>query len=330
MRHNRTVISGSVLWTPAADHVVDLAESAAAPVLEFAALVPIDLTESHGIEITTARLQEMVAAYDPAVEMASLNLDHNWGGPSLGWCEKVWLQDEALWVRYTDLDPSAIELIRTKRYTRRSAELALGHPVTGGWYFTGCALLGNARPAVAGLPPVTLCRPQYVLSEKETITMTVTPPTPGATPAPSAPAPADADFAILRSQVDESALALTQILREKAEVDADRRLAALGSRVTTAMAKLARPLLVELFAQRQPVTVKLQLDPAKPPADLSIGELLLQILSAVPPVEALTSARLADEDPAAVPLTGRLSADRRQELDAKYGFSKTAFGYRNN
>jgi hypothetical protein len=42
---------------------------------------------------------------DPAVEMASLNLDHNWGGPSLGWCERVWLQDAALWVRYVDLDP---------------------------------------------------------------------------------------------------------------------------------------------------------------------------------------------------------------------------------
>ena len=59
-----------------------------------------------------------------AVEMASLNLDHNWGGPSLGWCERVWLQDEALWVRYIDLDPDTVELVRSKRYTRRSAEIA--------------------------------------------------------------------------------------------------------------------------------------------------------------------------------------------------------------
>src|SRR5262245_56064129 len=162
----RSIITGSVLWPPAADHIAELA-AGEAPILEFPALKPVDLTESHGIDITLQRLEEMAAAYDPAVEMASLNLDHNYGGPSLGWCERIWLQEGALWVRYIDLDPPTVELIRARRYTRRSAELALCHPVTGGWYFTGCALLGNARPAVAGLPPVTLCRPQYVLTARK-------------------------------------------------------------------------------------------------------------------------------------------------------------------
>src|SRR6185369_1320746 len=116
-----TIITGSVAWTPAAtDQVIDLAAAANAgdsPVLEFPARIPVDLTETHGIDITLPRLAEMAAAYDPSIEMASLHLDHNWGGPSLGWCERIWLQDNALWVRYIDLDPETVDLIRSKRYT---------------------------------------------------------------------------------------------------------------------------------------------------------------------------------------------------------------------
>jgi hypothetical protein len=264
----------------------------------------------------------MAAAYNPAVEMASLNLDHNWGGPSLGWCERIWLQDSALWVRYTDLDPATVDLIRTKRYTRRSAEIALSHPITGGWYFTGCALLGNARPAVAGLPPVTLCRPQYVLTApKETPV-----PEPGPPPAdPTLTLAAETELAALRSQVAEGAQALAALLRQRAELDVDRRLALLGARVTPAMAKLARPLLVELLADRHPSTVKLQIDPTKPAAEVSIAEHLLQILAAVPAVEALTTGRLADADPAN--RTSSLAADREAELEQKYRFSGS-WGFR--
>ena len=297
------IITGSVLWTPGADHVLELA-AGDAPILEFPALIPVDLTESHGITITPQRLQEMAAAYDPAIEMASLNLDHNWGGPSLGWCERVWLQDSALWVRYIDLDPATVELIRSKRYTRRSAEIALSHPVTGGWYLTGCALLGNARPAIPGLPPVTLCRPQYVLTaRKETPMPEDDPP---ATPSPDNPPSGEVELAALRAQVAEGAQALSSLLRQRAELDVDRRLALLGARVTPAMAKLARPLLIELLADRNPATVKLQADPAKPAVDVrfvevSIADQVLHILAAVPAVEALTAGRMADADPAATP-----------------------------
>jgi hypothetical protein len=323
------IISGSVLWTPAADHVLELA-SGEVLALEFPALVPIDLTESHGIVITVQRLQEMAGAYNPAVEMASLNLDHNWGGPSLGWCERVWLQDGALWVRYIDLDPATVELIRTKRYTRRSAEIALSHPVTGGWYLTGCALLGNARPAIPGLPPVTLCRPQYVLTSQKEIPMPEDdPPVP---PAPDAPTPSvpsgEVELAALRAQVAEGAQALSTLLRQRAELDVDRRLALLGARVTPAMAKLARPLLVELLADRNPATVKLQADPAKPALDVSIAEQILQILAAVPAVEALTAGRMADADPAARP-SGGLTPEREAELEQKYRFT-SSWGFRSN
>lgn len=314
------IITGSVLWTPGADHVLELAAGDALA-LEFPALVPVDLTESHGINITLQRLQEMAAVYDPAVEMASLNLDHNWGGPSLGWCERVWLQDAALWVRYIDLDPATVELVRSKRYTRRSAEIALSHPVTGGWYLTGCALLGNARPAIPGLPPVTLCRPQYVLTErKETPVPEDDPPS----PAPSG----ETELAALRAQVAEGAQALSTLLRQRAELDVDRRLAQLGARVTPAMAKLAKPLLVELLAERNPATVKLQADPAKPAVEVSIAEQVLQILAAVPAVEALTAGRMADADPAARQ-TGALTPEREAELEQKYRFS-ASWGFRSN
>jgi hypothetical protein len=290
------------------------------PALQFPALIPIDLTETHGIEITPARLAEMAAAYNPAIEMASLNLDHNYGGPSLGWCESLWLQDNALWVRYTDLDAATVELIRTKRYTRRSAEIALNHPVTGGWYFTGCALLGNARPAVSGLPPVTLCRPQYVLTSRKEEPME-----------PDAPAPTgEAEIATLRAQVAEGAQALADLLRQRAELDVDRRLTQLGARVTPAMTKLARPLLVELLAQRTPATVRLQADPSKPasePTEVSIADQVLQILAAVPAVEALTTHRLADEDPAPRTTTTTLSAERQAELEQKYRYT-TSWGFR--
>jgi hypothetical protein len=326
------VISGSVLWTPGADHVLELA-AGDTPVLEFPALIPVDLTESHGINITLQRLIEMADAYDPAIEMASLNLDHNWGGPSLGWCERVWLQDAALWVRYIDLDPETVELVRSKRYTRRSAEIALGHPVTGGWYLTGCALLGNARPAIPGLPPVTLCRPQYVLTARKEIPMPeddppATPPDDPATPA--APS-GETELAALRAQVAEGAQALATLLRQRAELDVDRRLAQLGARVTPAMAKLAKPLLVELLADRTPATVKLQVDPAKPPAEISIADQVLQILAAVPAVEALTAGRMADPsntDPAARQ-PGALSSEREAELEQKYRFS-ASWGFRSN
>ncbi|HET7040717.1 MAG TPA: hypothetical protein VFI13_01815 [Gemmatimonadales bacterium] len=335
------IITGTVLWTPAVDPVPPLpsplphagGEGAIDPapaVLEFPALVPVDLAETHGIEITPARLEEMAAAYDPAVEMASLNLDHNWGGPSLGWCERVWIQDGALWVRYVDLDPATVELVRSKRYTRRSAEIALSHPVTGGWYLTGCALLGNARPAIAGLPPVTLCRPQYVLTARKEVSVSETDPPAPPPGGPSAPS-GEVELAALRAQVAEGAQALSTLLRQRAELDVDRRLALLGARVTPAMAKLARPLLVELLAERNPATVKLQADASKPPVETSIAEQIFQILAAGPAVEALTTGRLADAHDlnTNTRAAGGLTPEREAELEQKYRFS-ASWGYRSN
>ena len=160
-------------------------------------------------------------------------------------------------------------------------------------------------------------------------------------PPPATPPPPDnptasepaghAELSALRAQVAEGAQALSTLLRQRAELDVDRRLAQLGARVTPAMAKLAKPLLVELLAERTPATVKLQADPAKPPADVSIAEQVLQILAAVPAVEALTAGRMADPantDPA-LRQPGALSSEREAELEQKYRFS-ASWGFRSN
>jgi len=155
---------------------------------------------------------------------------------------------------------------------------------------------------------------------------------PPATPPPPESPPAvpsgETELAALRAQVAEGAQALSTLLRQRAELDVDRRLAQLGARVTPAMAKLAKPLLVELLAERSPAMVKLQADPAKPPAEVSIAEQVLQILAAVPAVEALTAGRMADSDPAPRQ-TGALTPEREAELEQKYRFS-ASWGFRSN
>ena len=142
------------------------------------------------------------------------------------------------------------------------------------------------------------------------------------------PSPGEAELATLRAQNAEAAQALTEILRQKAELSVETRLVQLGASVTPAMAKLAKPLLVELLATRTPATVKLQADPAKPAIDVSIADQVLQILAAVPAVEALTAGRMADADPAARQ-PGALAPEREAELEQKYRFS-ASWGFRSN
>jgi hypothetical protein len=152
-------------------------------------------------------------------------------------------------------------------------------------------------------------------------------PTPPPPDTPTEPA-GNAELAALRAQVAEGAQALATLLRQRAELDVDRRLTQLGARITPAMAKLARPLLVELLADRHPATVKLQADPAKPAADVSVADQILQILAAVPAVEALAAGRMAEADPVQ-PSAGALTAEREAELEQKYRFS-ASWGFRSN
>src|SRR6185369_1171709 len=284
-------------------------------------------------DITAARIQEIVDAYDPTIEQASLNMDHQWGGPSLGWCESLWVQDGILWARFTDLAPEAVAGIQEGRYRRQSAEIVFDHSETHTWYLTAVALLGNARPEVKGLPPVMLC--SRTVHKKETpMPQHRTDPPPAdpaaADPQPetlATPAAAAAELATLRGQVAEGARLAAQLRRGHAELDAERRLGQLGNRLTPAMRQLAQPLLVELLAAAEPVTVQLRAEPTAAPAAVNVVDRILEILGAAPVFEALGAGRLAEGDPPEA-TTSNLSAEREAELAAKYRFKTNAFGFR--
>lgn len=145
---------------------LDESPAAATPTeraLECACLRPIDLTVTHGVNLTRANLEEMVRAYDPAFETAALNFDHAWGGPAHGLCTRIWMVGDFLWSRWENLSAQALEAIRDRTFPRRSAEFWSAHPQTRGWYFSGLALLGARAPAVPGLPEPQLLaqRPIY-------------------------------------------------------------------------------------------------------------------------------------------------------------------------
>jgi hypothetical protein len=295
-------------------------------VLEAAVMRPLDLTGTHGVDITLERLAEMVEAYDPAIEMATLNFDHAFGGPAEGWCERVWLQGEALWARFVSLSAVAEEGIRSGRWVRRSAEFLTRHPATGGWYFTGMALLGNSRPAVWSLPPLQLHRSVHLiqLSEEpgagevvpapqppeETPMATTARPDPPAAPAaeppmserPPAPTGADAEaaergaaelaaaVARLNAATATATRAAAETERRSFQLEAREALAKLGARLPPAARRIAEPLLVELRLTGSTATVKLA------DKSLSLPEALLKLLEAFPAVEALAAGELAGED----------------------------------
>ncbi len=129
-------------------------EGSTAAALECAVMRPQDLSLTHGHEVRLDNLQEMVESYNPAIQVATLNFDHAWGGPAHGWCDRVWLEGELFMARWVDLSQEAIDGIQSKRWFRQSGEITMHHPATAGWYFEGMALLGARAPAIWGLPPV--------------------------------------------------------------------------------------------------------------------------------------------------------------------------------
>jgi hypothetical protein len=166
-------IAPGLVTNLAPEHEIQLGEFG----LEWAVAKPVDLTASHGINITAERLEEMVAAYDPeAIEAAPINFDHAFGGPALGWIESIAVRDGLLWVRPVELSQEVIQGIAAGRYRRASIEFATKHPETGGWYLNGVAVLGNAKPAIKGLPPLRLAAPRYVIDLTESTVPADAPP----------------------------------------------------------------------------------------------------------------------------------------------------------
>jgi hypothetical protein len=308
------------------------------PVLETPVLVPVDLSETHGIDITQARLDELAASYNPEIEMASLNIDHAYGGPSLGLCEAVWVKDGSLWVRYVNLAAEAVEGIRQGRYTRRSAEIHRKHPVTGGWYFVALALLGNKRPAVLGLPPLHLDRPRYVRVTGAAAPRKETPPMPQPVPAPAEPpqeSPAVPEQPLQLSagelqQLRAGVVIANDLRKQNAELRAEKAVEKLGARATPAMRRLLQPLLAQLMAQETPTTIKLsqQEGGRTVEKEVAVVDAVLQILAALPSFEALgLGAIAADDGPAEDDRTADVTTlharfgitpERLRQLNAKF------------
>lgn len=127
------------------------AAAGGARAMERAVLRPVDLSVTHGLALKAENLRRMVETYDPALEAAMLNFDHQWGGPSHGHCTRLWMEGEFLWTRFERLSAEAVSGIENGQWTRCSSEFYSSHPVIKDWYFVGLALLGSKYPAVPGL-----------------------------------------------------------------------------------------------------------------------------------------------------------------------------------
>lgn len=316
----RRASDAEILLAPAAElQLNEGAAPAAAPAFwEFPVLYPIDLTETHGAVVTLERLQEITSTYDPKIEMASLNFDHSWSGPSFGWCEAVELRGKDLWVRYVDIAPEAVEAVRSRNFTRRSAEVIFKHPVTGGWYLTGVALLGQKRPAVPSLPALQLHaqRTTFFLKERPTMPEDAPPPTPAVVPPPP-PFLSTPEGVTLSTRLGQLETVVSTQALELAASRVRLGLDSLGARVTPAFRAAVEPLLLSLAAT--PRTVRL----SGSSEDSDVLGLLLKALGQLPVFSALGAGELADSDPPApaVP-SGGLSAERLAQLEARFGYSK--------
>lgn len=297
--------------------------------MECAVLRPIDLSATHGVNITAEILQQMVDSYDPAFEAAPLNFDHAWGGPSHGWCSKVWLAGETFWARFEQLSQEAVDAIASGRWPRRSSEFYLQHPQAKVPYFIGLALLGNSSPAVPGLPAAQLLsRPITRLIQipgaegSAPVAAAATPQnqeqdmskqTPEPTPAPAAapatpdgaqPAPTPSaepvDLTAERAQLEKLRAQLQADLatarRTRAEASVDKLVTELGARVTPAMLRAGlRETLIDLAAAETPAVVHLTADGK--PVEKPLFDTLVAILKAAPEVKVLGAAPLAAADP---------------------------------
>lgn len=346
------------------EQAIELEEKSGGPEALFEVLKPIDLRLTHGIEVKLEHLQAMVESYDPALLEAALNFDHAWEGPLHGVAREVFLRGQSLWARFSKLSQQAIDAIKSGQWPRRSAEFSLEHPVMGKPYFQGLALLGAVRPAVPGLAPAQLffSMPVDVVDLSEANagageSAPITAPNEGqkehdmgkelqpapASSTPPATTPAAAATGVTEAQLAEQTQKLAETQRQletrlaaaeqeqtkarrvvaRAEVKAE--LDALGSRITPAVRRELEPLLVELSAAPQPVTVELAAADGKV-APVGIRERIFAALKALPENPVLGRAELSSALPGETAVANLSDAERRAgitpekaaEIQAKY------------
>lgn len=102
-------------------------------------------------EFTERDLEQMAAAYDPAVHEAPVTLDHARGGPALGWVAGLKRVGDRLVARLRAVSDTLRELVRSGAYRKPSAEIYLDFAGSGRKYLRAVTFLGAAVPEVKGL-----------------------------------------------------------------------------------------------------------------------------------------------------------------------------------
>ncbi len=315
---------------------------------------PIDLTETHGYDLTAERLAQMAASYNPAIEAAAINVDHVRSGDAFGWLTDVQWDGKHLTARPSNLSSEIAERVRAGKLTRVSIEFTSSHPATGGYYLTGLALLGAQTPAIWGLPPIELSSTESIYRLQEVLMPNPAPvdpptdpqPAPQPTTPPAAQGPAAPPVAAAESvtelsvqvqlaQRERQQLAndRQQLRAERAAFGIQRQVDALGPRIPSQIASRLVTCLSALSSVENPVIVELAVDSGGTRQADAVTE-ILGCLSQLP--EIITPGRQELAGPGAddsAPITGvtadqlsaginaGLSSERIAELAAKYPLS---------
>lgn len=106
-----------------------------------------------------ADLQAMADAYNPAVSEAPLVVGHpKTNNPAFGWVDKLHVKDGVLLMDTKDVQPAFAEMVRSKRFKKRSASFYPpkhpGNPKPGQFHLRHVGFLGAQPPAVKGLADI--------------------------------------------------------------------------------------------------------------------------------------------------------------------------------
>lgn len=109
--------------------------------------------------ITKADLADVVNNYDPALHEAPLTVGHpEHDKPAYGWVQSMSVEGGKLKMNARDVEPQFAEMVRTKRFKKRSAAFYHpqdpSNPTPGKWYLRHVANLGAQPPAVKGLKDI--------------------------------------------------------------------------------------------------------------------------------------------------------------------------------
>lgn len=118
-------------------------------------------TSEGGVQHTfsAADVETMAQAYSPANGEAPLVVGHpKTNNPAFGWVDKLHVKDGVLLMDTKDVQPAFAEMVRSKRFKKRSASFYPpkhpNNPKPGTFYLRHVGFLGAQPPAVKGLADI--------------------------------------------------------------------------------------------------------------------------------------------------------------------------------